>query len=88
VLLALIHTFGPLSGAHFTPVVTLALASDGTLPRRFVLPYIAAQIAGAIGGVLLAHLMFDLPLLQTSVRVRSGIGQWAGEFIAIFGLRP
>jgi glycerol uptake facilitator-like aquaporin len=85
-LLALIHTFGPLTGAHFNPLVTLTLASDGTLPRRLVPPYIAAQVAGAILGVWLAHLMFDLPLLQTSVRVRSGLGQWAGEFIATFGL--
>jgi glycerol uptake facilitator-like aquaporin len=85
-LLALIHTFGPLSGAHFNPLVTLALASDGALPRNVVLPYLAAQVVGAIVGVWLAHLMFDLPLLQTSVRVRSGIGQWAGEFIATFGL--
>jgi glycerol uptake facilitator-like aquaporin len=85
-LLALIHTFGPVSGAHFNPLVTLALTADGSLPRRFVLPYMAAQVAGAVIGVWLAHLMFDVPLFQTSVRVRSGIGQWAGEFIATFGL--
>jgi glycerol uptake facilitator-like aquaporin len=85
-LLALILTFAPISGAHFNPVVTIALAVAGVLPRRHVVPYLLAQIAGAVAGVWLAHLMFDLPILQVSERVRSGIGQWAGEFVATFGL--
>jgi glycerol uptake facilitator-like aquaporin len=85
-LLALILSFGPLSGAHFNPLVTLALAAAGKLPRHHVLPYIGAQLIGAIVGVWIAHLMFDLPILQTSMRVRSGVGQWTGEFVATFGL--
>ncbi len=85
-LYALIRTFGPVSGAHFNPAVTLALVSAKEIPRAVLLPYIAAQIAGAICGVWVAHLMFDLPILQTSTHLRSGIGQWAGEFIATFGL--
>ena len=85
-LYALIKSFGPISGAHFNPAVTLALASAKEIPRAHVLPYIAAQITGAIAGVWAAHLMFDLPILQTSTHTRTGLGQWAGEFIATFGL--
>jgi glycerol uptake facilitator-like aquaporin len=85
-LFALISIFGPLSGAHFNPAVTLALTISGDLPRRDVLPYIAAQFLGAVAGVWIAHVMFDVPILQLSARERSGIGQWAGEFIATFGL--
>lgn len=85
-LFALITTVAPWSGAHFNPLVTLALAADGGFPRRDIAPYLAAQFVGAILGVWLAHLMFDLPLLQVSLRERSGIGQWVGEFVATFGL--
>ncbi|MBV8537866.1 MAG: aquaporin, partial [Alphaproteobacteria bacterium] len=85
-LYALILTFAPVSGAHFNPVVSLASLLAGDLPRRALVPYMAAQIAGAIGGVWLAHLMFGLPILQGSAHARSGIGQWAGEFVATFGL--
>jgi glycerol uptake facilitator-like aquaporin len=85
-LYALIRAFGPISGAHFNPAVTLALAAGKELPKPYLLPYIAAQFAGAIAGVWTAHLMFDLPILQTSTHLRTGIGQWAGEFIATFGL--
>src|SRR5260221_2221885 len=85
-LVALILTFAPISGAHFNPIVTVALASANELPRRRVVPYILAQVTGAIAGVWLAHLMFDLPILQASARVRSGVGQWTGEFVATFGL--
>jgi glycerol uptake facilitator-like aquaporin len=85
-LVALILTFGPISGAHFNPAVTAALALHGFLAKRLIVPYAAAQTAGAIVGVWLAHLMFDLPILQTSLKARTGIGQWAGEFTATFGL--
>jgi len=85
-LVTLILTFAPFSGAHFNPVVTIALAGAGVLPRRHILPYILAQLGGAVSGVLVAHLMFDLPLLQISQHVRSGIGPWTGEVVATFGL--
>jgi glycerol uptake facilitator-like aquaporin len=85
-LVALILTFGPISGAQLNPAVTAALALAGRLPRRHVLPYVVAQIAGAIVGVWLAHLMFDLPIWQVSTKARVGLGQWAGEFTATFGL--
>lgn len=85
-LYVLIMLFGPLSGAHFNPAVTLVLAAQRATARSAVLPYIAVQVAAAITGVLIAHLMFDLPLLQWGVKARSGIGQWAGEFVATFGL--
>ena len=81
VLYVLIVMFGPLSGAHFNPVVTLLLGKRG---RR--LPYLAAQLTGALLGVMLAHVMFDVAALQTGVKARTGLGQWAGEFIATFGL--
>jgi glycerol uptake facilitator-like aquaporin len=85
-LVALILTFAPISGAHFNPAVTMAVVIAGHLRMRDTAPYIAAQITGAVLGVWLAHLMFDLPLLEVSARERSGLGQWTGEFIATFGL--
>ena len=85
-LVALILTFGGISGAHFNPAVTVADASQGGLPWRDVAPYIAAQVVGAFAGVALAHLMFDAPLFTASRHVRSGLGQLAGEFTATFGL--
>ena len=85
-LYALIVMFGPISGAHFNPVVTLALTLRRESPAKWVLPFLAAQIVGAILGVWLAHLMFDLPILQASTKVRTGIGQWAAEATATFGL--
>ena len=85
-LVALISAFAPLSGAHFNPVVTVAMAFADILPWRAVAPYIGAQLLGAVGGVWLAHLMFDVPIWQFSARERSGLGQWAGEFTATFGL--
>jgi glycerol uptake facilitator-like aquaporin len=85
-LFALIVMFGPISGAHFNPVVTLALAWRGDCPSSRVAPYIASQLAGAVLGVWLAHLMFDLPILQASTRIRAGWGQWAAEATATFGL--
>lgn len=85
-LYALITALGPWSGAHFNPAVTLAMAASGAMRWRDVTPYIAAQTVGAIGGVWVAHVMFALPILQWSAHARTGIGQWAGEFIATFGL--
>jgi len=85
-LVALILTFGGISGAHFNPAVTVADASQGGLPWKDVIPYVVAQIAGAFAGAALAHVMFDAPLFSASRHVRSGLGQLAGEFTATFGL--
>jgi glycerol uptake facilitator-like aquaporin len=85
-LVALILTFGPVSGAHFNPAVTLADAALGGLRRRDVLPYVAAQILGAYLGVALAHGMFGLPLFAASRRVRAGPAQFLSEVVATFGL--
>jgi glycerol uptake facilitator-like aquaporin len=85
-LLALILTFGGISGAHFNPAVTLAEASQGALPWRDALGYVISQLAGAFAGVALAHLMFDLPLFSASQHIRSGIGPLVGELTATFGL--
>src|SRR5215470_2029837 len=85
-LFALIVLFGPISGAHFNPVVTLALILRRDAPAKRLLPFVAAQLVGAILGVWLAHLMFDLPILQASTKARTGIGQWAAEATATFGL--
>jgi glycerol uptake facilitator-like aquaporin len=86
ILVVLILIFGPLSGAHFNPAVTLAFASRGEVPWPTALLYIVAQIAGGIAGVFAAHLMFELPLLQTSLTVRTGAAQWFAEGVATFGL--
>ena len=85
-LVALILAFGPQSGAHMNPVVTLAAAATGGLRWHAVPPYIAAQIVGAILGVWLTHIMFGLPLLQLSQHVRAGLPQWVAEIVATFGL--
>ena len=85
-LIALILTFGPVSGAHFNPVVTLADATCGGLSWRLVPAYLAAQFSGALAGVATAHLMFGETLLQTSRHARSGTPQLFSEFIATFGL--
>jgi glycerol uptake facilitator-like aquaporin len=85
-LVALILAFGPQSGAHMNPVVTLAAAATGGLRWHAVPAYIAAQVVGAIVGVWLAHVMFDLPILQLSQHVRTGIPLWVAEIVATFGL--
>jgi len=85
-LVALILTFGPISGAHFNPVVTLADASQGGVAWRDVTPYILAQIGGAFVGAACAHVMFSEPLFSASHHVRSGMPQLVSEFIATFGL--
>jgi len=85
-LVALILTFGPISGAHFNPAVTLADASQGGLAWREVPVYITAQVAGAFAGVAAAHLMFGEPVFFASHHVRAGGSQLFSEFIATFGL--
>jgi glycerol uptake facilitator-like aquaporin len=85
-LAALILTFGPISGAHLNPAVTLADASMGGLPWRQVPGYIAAQTAGALLGVAGAHVMFALPLYSLSRHARAGFAQAFSEFVAPFGL--
>lgn len=85
-LVALILTFGSVSGAQFNPVVTIALALRGLFPWARVPVYLIAQVAGAILGVFLAHLMFGVPVFQLGVKLRAGIGQWTGEIVATFGL--
>jgi glycerol uptake facilitator-like aquaporin len=86
ILVVLILVFGPLSGAHFNPVVSLAFALRGELPWTIATSYVAAQLGGAIAGVWLAHLMFELPVWQLSTTARLGWGQWTAEAIAAFGL--
>jgi glycerol uptake facilitator-like aquaporin len=86
ILAVLILTFGPISGAHFNPAVSIAMALRGELPRKDLLPYIDAQIVGGIAGVCAAHLMFELPLWEISQTVRTGSGQWFAEAVATFGL--
>jgi len=85
-LLALILVCEPHSGAHMNPVVTLAAALTDGFRWRAALAYVAAQAAGAVAGVGLAHLMFDLPVIQFSRHARTGAGQWLGEIVATFGL--
>jgi glycerol uptake facilitator-like aquaporin len=85
-LVVLILTFGPISGAHFNPAVTLADAWQGGLPWRDVPGYLAAQIIGAFVGVAAAHAMFGQALYFASQHVRAGPAQWWSEFIATFGL--
>lgn len=85
-LYALIVAIAPWSGAHFNPAVTLVMASSGAMRWRDVMPYIVAQLAGAVCGVWLAHLMFALPIVEWSAHARTGVGQWTGEFVATFGL--
>lgn len=85
-LVALILMFGAVSGAHFNPVVTLSEAWQGNLERRHVLPYIAAQVAGAFAGVAAAHGMFGEAMFFAAQHVRTGPSQWWSEFVATFGL--
>jgi glycerol uptake facilitator-like aquaporin len=85
-LVALILTFGPVSGAHFNPAVTLADAWQGGLAWNHVPSYIAAQIVGAFGGVAAAHFMFEVPLFLASRHARAGPAQVFSEFVATFGL--
>jgi glycerol uptake facilitator-like aquaporin len=85
-LVALILTFGPISGAHFNPAVTVADASQRGLPWRDVPAYLVAQVAGAFGGTMAAHVMFGEPVLSLSTHVRASAGEVVAEFVATFGL--
>src|SRR5262249_18921570 len=86
ILAVLILVFGPLSGAHFNPAVSLAFALRGELAWSAAAIYIAAQVLGGLVGVWVAHLMFELPVWQFSITQRTGPGQWLAESIATFGL--
>jgi glycerol uptake facilitator-like aquaporin len=86
ILAVLILVFGPISGAHFNPAVTLAFSIRGELPWLLAAAYIIAQLIGALVGVWVAHLMFELPLFQLSITQRTGAGQWLAEAVATFGL--
>ena len=85
-LLALILTFGPVSGAHFNPAVTLSAFWQGRLTKQELLPYLLIQITGAFLGVMAAHLMFGEALFSVSHHIRTGPAQWWSEFVATFGL--
>ena len=85
-LFVLITLFGPVSGAHFNPAVTMVFTLRGELPKAEALTYVATQIAAGVLGVLLVHMMFDLEVLQSSAKIRTGPGQWLAEVIATAGL--
>ena len=86
ILVVLITILGPISGAHFNPAVTLMFALKRDLTLREALLYMAAQIAGGIAGTVMAHAMFALPLLEASLKMRTGGAQWLAESVAAFGL--
>jgi len=86
VLYVLIELLGPISGAHFNPVVTLAMRMHGEIGNRDALAYVVVQLVAAVAGVMLAHLMFGLPLVQSGIHVRAGSSQWISEAVATFGL--
>ena len=85
-LFVLITMFGPVSGAHFNPAVTLVFAMRRELPRRDAALYVVAQLAGGLAGVIIAHAMFGLALLQAGTKARTGPGEWLGEAVATFAL--
>ena len=86
ILVVLIWVFGPISGAHFNPAVTIAFLVEGEISARDAAIFIVVQVLGALVGMLVAHGMFDLALIQESTKVRTGIGQWFAEGVATFGL--
>jgi len=85
-LYILIEALGPVSGAHFNPAVSAVAVARGDLPKSMFLPYLGAQLGGAVLGAWIAHAMFDLSILQWSTRVRTGPGQWLAEVVATAGL--
>ncbi|MGE5265931.1 MAG: aquaporin [Deltaproteobacteria bacterium] len=86
ILVVLITLFGTISGAHFNPAVSLVAMLSGKLPLIAFAVYVTAQMAGALAGVQLAHIMFDQPVMQVSETTRTGSGQWVSEIVATFGL--
>ncbi|RWB26502.1 MAG: aquaporin family protein [Mesorhizobium sp.] len=86
ILVVLITILGPISGAHFNPAVTLVFALRREIEANAALAYVIAQLVGGVAGTLLAHAMFELPILQISQTVRTGNGQWLAELVAAFGL--
>jgi glycerol uptake facilitator-like aquaporin len=86
ILYVLITIFGPVSGAHFNPAVTIAFAIRREIEARRAVMFILMQVAGGLGGAMLAHLMFEMPVLQLSQNARTGGAQWLSEFVATFGL--
>jgi glycerol uptake facilitator-like aquaporin len=86
ILVVLITILGPISGAHFNPAVSLVFALKRELPPRNAALYVAAQIIGGVAGTFAAHLMFALPLIETSLKARTGASQWFAEWVATFGL--
>lgn len=86
ILVVLITMLGPISGAHFNPAVTLVFALRRDIAAGPACFYVTAQVVGGLAGALLAHAMFELDILQFSLRVRTGPGQWLAEFVAAFGL--
>ena len=85
-LFVLITLLGPISGAHFNPAVTLIFLLRKDLPVTLAGAYVATQVLAGVAGAVLAHLMFDLDLIQVSDRARTGVGQWAAEIVATGGL--
>ena len=85
-LVVLILIYGPVSGAHFNPAVTLAFALRRDITAGEAAAYVVVQVAGALAGAMLAHVMFDQPLLFASGQARTGVGQWTGELVATFSL--
>jgi len=86
ILVVIILIFGAISGAHFNPAVTVAIAMRGAFPWPKAPAYIVAQLVGGLAGAWAAHFMFDLPILQASATLRTGAGQWFAEAVATFGL--
>ncbi len=86
ILVVLITVFGPISGAHFNPAVTLSFLLRKEIALGAAALFVLAQIFGGIAGVFAAHVMFDNPIFDPSTTNRTGVGQWAGEFVATFGL--
>jgi glycerol uptake facilitator-like aquaporin len=86
ILVVLITVLGPISGAHFNPAITLVFTGKRELPPQEAVLYVIAQIAGGIAGTMAAHLMFALPVIDFSMKARTGGAQWFAEFVATFGL--
>jgi glycerol uptake facilitator-like aquaporin len=86
ILVVIITIFGPISGAHFNPAVTVAFAARGSAPWNEVIPYVAVQCIGGLAGTAVAHLMFDLAPIAIGTTARSGLSQWLAEAVATFTL--